>query len=261
MTQPAPLQSETLLSPSEREPDDSTLSPPQDISVKPDGLPDKFWDFKTGTIRLSALIKSYTELERHLARLTTSKTSPEEPDRDTLLKKLGRPDHPDGYTVQCPHGYFKSDPDLNTRLHNLGFTGEQAQAVYDLAAEKLVPLLLDLAADMEAERELTRIHNHFGGPEKWSRTARHLRLFGEKHLPPPILERLASCYDGIVILNDLMQARCHPDDTLTPVGKRTTDPDMDQIRKWMQDPKYWRDHDPKTVNNVRAGFERLYGEG
>jgi hypothetical protein len=30
------------------------------------------------------------------------------------------------------------------------------------------------------------------------------------------------------------------------------------LRALMNDPKYWRDHDPAIVQRVKAGFERLY---
>jgi hypothetical protein len=39
-------------------------TPPTITTQKPDGLPDKFWDATTGTVRVDALAKSYTELER-----------------------------------------------------------------------------------------------------------------------------------------------------------------------------------------------------
>ena len=37
---------------------------------RPAGLPDKFWDEKAGQVRLDALIKSYSELEKKLSGLS-----------------------------------------------------------------------------------------------------------------------------------------------------------------------------------------------
>lgn len=31
-----------------------------------------------------------------------------------------------------------------------------------------------------------------------------------------------------------------------------------ELRRTMQDPKYWRDQDPETVRRVEEGFKRLY---
>lgn len=33
----------------------------------------------------------------------------------------------------------------------------------------------------------------------------------------------------------------------------------DELRKLMQDPKYWKHQDPETVRRVEEGFKRLYG--
>lgn len=42
---------------------------PGDRNSRPAGLPAKFWDERTGQVRLDALVKSYLELERKLSAL------------------------------------------------------------------------------------------------------------------------------------------------------------------------------------------------
>ncbi len=42
---------------------------PGDPNSRPAGLPAKFWDERTGQVRLDALVKSYLELERKLSAL------------------------------------------------------------------------------------------------------------------------------------------------------------------------------------------------
>src|SRR5687767_10683983 len=88
-------------------------------------------------------------------------------DRATLLSLLGVPEGPDGYCIDCGHGLFDADPVLNHKLHEAGFTPEQAQLVYDLAAERLVPMIQQIAFEFEAEREVARLINHFGGEDAW----------------------------------------------------------------------------------------------
>lgn len=231
-------------------------------TAKPPQLPDKFWDEANGSVRLDALIKSYRALERRLAQ--GDDTPPEDPEtlRASFLAKWGRPEHPQGYQIACAHGYIQNDPDVNARLHALGFTQDQAQAIYDLAAEKLVPTVLDIVADLQAEQEIARIVDHFGGPEKWRIVARQLLAFGRAHLPDDMLAHLARSYDGILILHDMMQARLGAGSPIPLGGTRALDSaDLLSLRKLMNDPAYWRDHDPKIMARVTEGFSRLYGEG
>lgn len=227
---------------------------------KPTDLPDKFWDEDAGTVRLEALIKSYCELERRLARAAGEMT---ETDRDTMLAKLGRPDEPDGYSVACHSPYFKPDPELHARLHALGFTNDQVQAIYDLAGEKLVPMILDMVADTQAEREIERLHDQFGGPEGWQKVARQLLAFGQKNLPPDALAHLSTTYDGVMMMYDLMQGRTNVAGsalmgTGRAAGAEGGDGQLDRLRALMRDPKYWREHDPKIIAKVQEGFERMY---
>ena len=104
-------------------------------------------------------------------------------DRATLLSLLGVPDAPDGYCIDCGHGLFDADPALNHKLHAAGFTPEQAQLVYDLAAERLVPMIQQIAFEFEAEREVARLINHFGGEDAWRETSRQLLAWGKRNLP------------------------------------------------------------------------------
>ncbi len=34
-----------------------------------------------------------------------------------------------------------------------------------------------------------------------------------------------------------------------------------KLKEMMQDPKYWREQDPKFVKKIEAGFKKLYGGG
>ena len=74
-----------------------------------------------------------------------------------------------GAVFSLPHmiakdnGLFEADPQINQRLFSAGFSPEQAQLVYDMAAEYLLPLISEMATELEAERELERLVERFGG--------------------------------------------------------------------------------------------------
>ena len=220
---------------------------------KPDFLPEKFWDEEAQEIRVEALAKSYTELEK---KMSGSIARPEtEEDRFNLLKMLGRPETPDAYELKVDHGMFEVDPELNARLHGLGFTQEQVQAVYDEAAEKLIPVVLELSAEFQADREVERLVQEFGGAEKWQEVSRQLLAFGQKNLPEDVLDNLSSSYEGVMSLYQMMKG-ADPNFGAKHAVSGTLD--EASLRSMMKDPKYWREKDPAFVAKVTEGFETIY---
>jgi len=207
-------------------------------AMKPETLPEKFWDPETGEIRMDDLIKSYIALEKKLSATPAVPASPEE------------------YCVNCDHGLFTPDDELNKRLHERGFTPEQVQTVYDLAAERLVPMIMELAGEFKADREVERLVSAFGGQEKWQETSRQLLAFGRKNLPDDVLENLSSSFEGVMMLYRMMRGEegASSPRVETSIGMNETD-----LRSMMRDPKYWRQKDPAFVSQVTEGFRRLYG--
>jgi hypothetical protein len=126
-------------------------------TARPAGLPDKFWDEKNGQVRLDALVKSYLELERKLGAVG----------RDV-------PPDPDSYKVNVASELLSADPDVNRRLHAAGFSQEQAQLVYDLACDRLMPMIAEFASMFEADSQIERLTHHFGGEERWREIARQI---------------------------------------------------------------------------------------
>jgi len=229
-----------------------------DSQGRPENVPEKFWDAEKKEIRAQALLNSYAALEKKLSTMVPVPQT--EGDRARLLKLLGVPDTPDGYQVTLPCDYLEVDSELNTRLHGKGFTPEQVQEVYNLAAEKFVPMILEMAAEFQAEREIERLVDAFGGVEKWRDISKQLQEFGSRSLPKPAFEGMACSYDGVMALYKMMQA-----DAATPLQVRAESGDssgLDEksLRKMMQDPRYWRDRNSAFIEKVTKGFERLYGE-
>jgi hypothetical protein len=105
-------------------------------------------------------MRSYKQLERKMSGTPSAPKTPEE------------------YCIDCTHGMFEPDAEVNSRLHAMGLSNEQAQEVYNLAAEKLVPMVAELMRDYQADREVEKLINHFGGPEKWQQVSRQLLAFG-----------------------------------------------------------------------------------
>ncbi|WP_029009100.1 capsid assembly protein [Azospirillum halopraeferens] len=225
---------------------------------RPAHVPDKFWDPAAGAVRLEALLKSYLELERKLSAMAGGAPGAgEPPDRASLLRTLGVPEAPDGYCIACDHGLFQPDPEINGRLHAAGFTPEQAQLLYDLAAERMVPLIRDLAAEFQAEREVERLVAHFGGEERWREVSRQLLAWAARTLPPAAVEGLSTTYEGVMALHRMMTGS-EPAALRGEGGGPATGGSEAELHALMRDPRYWRDRDPALVTRVTDGFRRLY---
>lgn len=201
-------------------------------------VPEKFKDPETGDVRFDDMIRSYRELEKKLSSQPSA------------------PKTPDEYCVDCSHGLFESDPEINARLHAKGFTQEQAQEVYNLAAEKLVPMIMEMSSEFKADRELEKLVSHFGGVEKWKEVSRQLLAFGQKNLAPDVFENLSSSYEGVLALQKMMKSE-EPGlkrESAAPAGT-----DEKDLQSMMRDPRYWRDKDPAFVSKVTEGFKTVYG--
>ena len=204
-------------------------------------IPEKFKDPETGEVNVMAMAKSYKQLETMLSQ------------------KPSAPKTHDEYCIDCEkHGLFAADPEVNKRLHDKGFTNEQAQEVYDLAAEKMMPMIHEIIADYQADREVEKLINHFGGVDQWKEVSRQLLAFGRKNLPADVLDNMASSHEGVVALHRMMKGE-------EPSLQRNTDVktggvDDKELSSMMRDPKYWREKDPAFVAKVTQGFQRLYGK-
>lgn len=141
-------------------------------------------------------------------------------------------------------------------MHAQGFTNDQVQFVYDLAAEKMVPMVIEMAGDFKADREVEKLVEHFGGAEKWKEVSRQLLAFGQKNLPADSLDSLSSSYEGVIALYNMMNG---DEPKITTHKNADKSGEMD-LQSMMRDPKYWRDKDPSFVSKVTEGFQRLYGK-
>lgn len=221
---------------------------------RPAGLPDKFWNPENNEVRLDDLIKSYCALEK---KLGAGFSMPEDDEgRLKILQALGMPESPDGYNIQMKNDLLGIDADVNKRLHAKGFTSEQVQEVYDLASDRLVPMILDIAAEFQADREVERLVSAFGGKEQWREVSRQLLSYGRKNLTPQVLDGLSGSYDGVMALYQMMKGEAP---AALEAGSATGSVSEKDLHSLMRDPKYWRDKDPATIAKVTEGFKQLYG--
>jgi hypothetical protein len=240
--------SEDLLQPAPP-PADTTPAP------RPADVPEKFWDAETGTLRTEQLLKSYRELERHLAK----RVAP--PAADAAAEELARfrdamgiPATPEDYAITAPCPECASHPEVNARLHAAHFSQGQAQLVYDMAADRLLPLIAEAAAEFEANRQRDKLHAHFGGPERFKPIAAQLAAWGRGNLAPPVFAALSTTAEGVLALEQMMRKQ---EPSLTRDATAPTVQNEDELRNMMRDPRYWRSREPEFVRRVTEGFRRL----
>lgn len=232
--------------------EDNLLTEENEAAV---AVPEKFRDAETGKIRLDKLVQSYQELERKLSAGGTNGAVNSAADGAVIADM---PDGPDGYEIALKNDVLEVDPEVNQRLYDKGFTKAQAQEVYDLAAEKLMPVIIGLAQEMQADREIEKLEAEFGGPEKWTAISKQLLAYGRENLAPDLLESMASSYEGVMALYRMMKS----DEPNLSVREADVKPEGEEdLRAMMRDPRYWRQKDPAFVGKVTEGFRKMYGQG
>ena len=206
-------------------------------------IPEKFLD-KNGELKTEELLKSYLALEKKLSE-------PKESENE-------KPKSAADYKIICKNGLIESDPEINEVLFQHGFSNDQVQVVYDLASEKIIPIIQQMVADIAADKELQGLEQAFGGSEQFNTIARQISAWGEKHLDRSVFETLATSKDGIMTLYRMMCSEQEPpvlprQDSAQPMDTEET------LKRLMQSPKYWKQQDPDLVRRVENGFKRLYG--
>lgn len=193
-----------------------------------------FIDPATGAVRVDALVRAYLDLSRRAGVV---------------------PESPDAYCIECGHGLFQPDPDVNARLHGAGFSPQQAQLVYDLAAERMMPLIRQVSDQLRSDQEMERLVAQFGGEARWREVSRQILAWARRALPPPAVEALSTSYDGVMALHRMMKGE-EPATLAPPAGAGGGG--AAEVYTLMRDPRYWRDRDPAVVARVTEGFRRLY---
>jgi hypothetical protein len=224
---------------------------------RPAGVPEKFWDGETGTVRTDALLKSYLEIERKLGSMIALPA--DDGDREghsRLQRALGVPERSEDYQITPRSALVEPSPEINAKLHAAGFTPRQAQLVYDLAADHLLPLVDELLDDFGSARDSDRLASRFGGTEAWRALAGQIKTWGRANLSEEVFATLSASYDGVLAMHQMMQA---PEPAVLRDGEAAqAAADETTLSQMMRDPRYWRDRDPEVIAKVTEGFRRLY---
>ncbi|ARJ64952.1 hypothetical protein WV31_04325 [Magnetospirillum sp. ME-1] len=226
---------------------------------RPDNIPAKFWDAATGTVRVDALLRAYRDLERRASSMVRVPGPQAAGDEVNAFRKaLGVPDSHENYRIEARHPSLASAPAVNQRLHQAGFTQAQAQMVYDLAHECLLPLMEHLTQCHDEESQIEHLKRHFGGEAQWQESARQIKAWGKANLPKAAYDALAATADGVKTMHRLMQSEEPSLGTALAPGEdgRTEE----QLKKMINDPRYWKTRDPAFIAKVTDGFRKLYGE-
>jgi hypothetical protein len=237
------------------EPDPDAVPEPK--PSRPAGVPEKFWDGEAGCVRTEALLKSYLEIERKLGSMIALPADDADNEgRSRLHRALGVPAKPEDYQITASSSLVEPRPEINAKLHAAGFTPQQAQLVYDLAADHLLPLVDELLDEFGSARDSERLGNRFGGTEAWRALAAQIKTWGRANLSDEVFATLSASYDGVLAMHQMMQARepavLHDGEGVQAAA------DEAALSQMMRDPRYWRDRDPDVIAKVTEGFRRLY---
>lgn len=206
--------------------------------VRPEGLPDEFWDPEAGGVRLDELVGAY----------------------GALASAERAPASPEDYALELDGLLGGPDAEANRRMHEAGFTNAQVQLVYDMASSLLLPLAGEVAGELErAERE-ARLAERYGGEDGWRRAKGQMEAWAAANLPAGVGAALTGSIEGAAALERLMDAG---EPGLGGEGgeQRAEAPTLDGLRRLQGDPRYWRDRDPALVRQVMDGYRRLYPGG
>ena len=230
--------------------------------TRPADVPDKFWDDDAGS-RAHRCAREVLPRARAQARIRSARAGagagshPDGRSRDHRAEPAPLAE-PEAWAIASPHPLIEPDGELNDLLRSAGFDQTQAQLVYDLAAQRLLPVIQDALGEIEAQQQLERLQRHFGGADTWGHTARQLKSWAASHLDPSIHETLASSYEGVLALHQMMRAS--EPELLAGAAEPASELSEAALVELMRDPRYWRQRDPEFIARVTAGFKRLYAD-
>ena len=211
---------------------------------KPANLPPKFWDESTQTVKLQELIDDYNYMAIRDENLV-----------ETYNRNM--PESYDKYQINIPNELLDHDEELFKQFYEHGFTNDQAQFVYDLANERVIPVLDQLTVNFEAQKQLAKLTNYFGGRERFDEVSRQISAWAKQNLSTEVYDALGSTAEGVIALYKMMSSN---EPMLSKDNGYEGELNEQTLRKMMEDPRYWRDKDSAYINKITRGFEKLYPE-
>lgn len=214
-------------------------------------IPDKFQN-KDGTLNQDALIKSYYELEKKIgSMISVPNEASDESVREKFNRAIGVPENASEY----PTNELFDDESLRNKFYDMGLTKTQVEQIYSVAQDYLTPVLSELFNAKNESQEFAELQKFFGSEEKMHDALRQINVFGEKFLPHDAFEMLCATAQGIQSVYKMMQSMEPTIQTEKNISENLSD---DDLRRMMNDPKYWRDNDKEYVRKIENGFKKLY---
>ncbi|MBQ0013561.1 MAG: hypothetical protein KBS86_03270 [Proteobacteria bacterium] len=218
-----------------------------------ENIPEKFQN-KDGTLNQEALIKSYYELEKKIGSMVSvPNESSDDVTRAKFNRAIGVPENADEY----PRNKLFDDESLRAKFYDMGLTKKQVEQIYNVANDYLRPALSEIFSVRKESDEFSELEKFFGNNEKMHDALREINAFGEKFLPRDAFDELCSTAQGIQSVYKMMQSMEPSVETEKNINENLSD---DDLRRMMNDPKYWRDNDPEYVRKIENGFKKLYSE-
>lgn len=231
---------------------------PEDAPVRPESIPELFWDAENGQLRTDDLLRSHAELEARLEHMLPMPNDDDPEAMERILTVLGRPESPNDYCFDQQIEGIEPDPELNEALHAAGFSQAQAELVYRLAAERLQPMMAEVKAEIASAEHRVRLEQHFGGAEHFKQVAADLKHWGEARFGTESLDAIASTYEGVLVLHQMMQSS--EPEMVGNSGEGPCTLSEEQLNEMVADPRYWRDKDPTFIARVTQGYAKLYSD-
>lgn len=216
-----------------------------------DNIPEKFLN-ADGTLNTTALIKSYTELEK---KIGTMVSVPNADSDDVTREKFNRAIGVPSSASEYPTHELYDDENLREKFFEIGLTKSQVEKIYDIANEFLSPLVSDLFSVQTETSAINELKNFFGDAQKMNDALHAINEFGTRFLPRAAFDELCATPQGIQSVYKMMQSMEPDVQTEKNDTKNLTDSDL---RRMMRDPKYWRDGDAEYIRKIENGFKKLY---
>lgn len=217
-----------------------------------DNIPEKFQN-DDGTLNSDALIKSYCELERKMGTMISVPSDNADVDtRAKFNRAIGVPENASDYPT-CD--MFADDENIREKFFEIGLTSNQVSKIYEMANDFLTPIISELFEMQNQNAAINELKNFFGSTEKMNDALRALDTFGQRFLPHDAFDALCATPQGIQSVYKMMQSIEPSVQTDKNATENLSDNDL---RRMMQDPKYWRDHDEEYIRKIENGFRKLY---
>jgi len=214
-------------------------------------IPEKFLN-EDGSLNTDSLLKSYNELEKKIGTMVSVPNSESDnATRERFNRAIGVPDD----ASQYPTDDMFNDESVRQKFREIGLTCNQVEQIYKIANEFLSPVLSELFDIKNETNAIAELKNFFGGDEKMNDALHAIETFGNKFLPRDAFDALCATPAGIQGIYKMMQSMEPVVETQKNENETLTDNDL---RRMMQDPKYWRDSDPEYVRKIENGFKKLY---